>query len=264
MDETVPRDPLKIRKSAFGRTSLFVPSNSVLIREVQCMGGVSRFHNASVFHMHKMETQKDVCCWHCCESFENEPYKLPRLYDPVEKIYHVYGHFCSPNCAKAHILETTSFDKGQHLNVFTRMMRDIYDVKESITESPPRIALQKFGGPFDIKTFRSMKNNCIIRKPPFVSYCMVVEEKLPTSSISENFDISSFKKADDEENDISQPQTEAMFDKFLKNKKESPPETMDVVKPSVGRKRKETGATSSNINTLARYAKKQNQPEVSS
>ena len=49
-----------------------------------------------------------------------------------------------------------------------------------------------------------------------------------------------------------------MFDKFIKNKKESQKDTLEVPKATIGRKRKETAETSSNINTLARYTKKQN------
>ena len=48
MDEVIPKNPSTIRKSAFGRTSLFIPSSDVLLREIQCMGGVSRHENAKL------------------------------------------------------------------------------------------------------------------------------------------------------------------------------------------------------------------------
>ena len=43
-----------------------------------------------------------------------------------------------------------------------------------------------FGGPFDIETFRNQKNVCYIVHPPFVSYCMLIEERQPIESIGES------------------------------------------------------------------------------
>ena len=63
------------------------------------------------------------------------------------------------------------------MNVFVRMLREIYGITTSITESPPRLALKQFGGPFDIESFRLQSNVCYVVTPPFVSYCMLIEEK---------------------------------------------------------------------------------------
>ena len=71
------------------------------------------------------------------------------------------------------------------MNVFVRLCREIYGIDRAIIESPPRIALQMFGGPFDIETFRTEKNICELVTPPFVSYCMLIEERLPTESMGE-------------------------------------------------------------------------------
>ena len=71
------------------------------------------------------------------------------------------------------------------MNAFNRMMREIYNVHDNITEAPPRLALQKFGGPFDIEIARKQQNVCAMVSPPFVSYCMLVEERLPMTDIGE-------------------------------------------------------------------------------
>ena len=118
MDECLPRPnnlpPISIRKSAFGRTNLFLNSQSTLFREVKCSAPtMTRQANASLFHMHdtndmilneqenneeareKLQNkQKNMVCWHCCHPFETEGFRLPRSYDPAEKLYHVYGWFC--------------------------------------------------------------------------------------------------------------------------------------------------------------------------
>ena len=262
MDEVIPKHPSTIRKSAFGRTSLFIPSSDVLLREIQCMGGVSRHENASIYHMHDVQDKK-VACWHCCEMFEGSSLQIPRLYDPVEKVYHVYGNFCSANCGKAYIIENSTYDRGQHLNVFVRMLREVYGIKKKVVEAPPRISLDKFGGPFNIKTFRTMKNICSICKPPFVSYCMVVQERSGSAAADnhELFKGSSLQQNEDE--DISNIPSVPMYEDFLKQKTTGNSEEMNdqvvnkgpplTTAPVRRKRKKEKDTSSSNVNTLANY-----------
>lgn len=258
MDEVIPRGHSTIRKSAFGRTSLFIPSTNVLLREVQCMGGVSRFEHVSIYHMHNTEGKK-VDCWHCCESYDGQTFNIPRLYDPVEKVYHVYGSFCSPNCGKAYILENSTYDRGQHLNTFVRMLREVYGITEKVIEAPPRISLSKFGGPFNIETFRTMKNICCINKPPFVSYCMVVEERTPSKATDKHELFTSKSVEENTDEDISDLPSKPLYEDFLKNKQEKTQETENETKanPPKTRKRKEPASkTTQPINTLAMYTGK--------
>ena len=80
------------------------------------MGGITRYDTANVYHLlPEAHKSASVCCWHCCEYIQNprEIVPLPRLYDPAERLFHVYGATCSPGCAKAYILEHTTFDRGQ-------------------------------------------------------------------------------------------------------------------------------------------------------
>ena len=181
-------DAMMIRKSAFGRTNLFMNTTGNVFREVKCTSSISRQPTASIFHMHPcstMETDPSSVCWHCCESFETSGIRLPRLFDTFERIFHVYGWFCSPCCGKAYILEHTTFDRGQQMSVFAQMLRQVYNITENIVEAPPRIALKKFGGLLDIDDFRKQTNICQVRTPPFVSYCMLIEERQPIASIGE-------------------------------------------------------------------------------
>ena len=178
MDELPPQPSRLIRKSAHGRTQLFLPSTSALLREVKCMGGIQRYDTANVYHvLPDVYKEGASCCWHCCEALrECEPsIPIPRLYDSSERLFHVYGATCSLGCAKAYILEHTTFDRGQHLNVLVKMARDVYGHHDVIVETPPRPALRRFGGAFD-PTTRRQRATCRIVEPPFVSYCMLVEE----------------------------------------------------------------------------------------
>ena len=179
------RAPRLIRKTSHGRTNLFIPDTSVVFREVKCMGGVEKRGSFSIYHVLE-EAWKDprVVCWHCCENVGNSKaaVPIPRVYDHSENAYHVFGKTCSPSCAKAYVLEHTTFDRGQRLNVLSKMLKDVYEVEGVVKEAPPRASLKRFGGPFDVN--RELRAECKLIEPPFVSYCMVVEEHVGEDSLS--------------------------------------------------------------------------------
>lgn len=243
MNDLPPRPPNLIRKASYGRTELFLPSESHILREVKCMGGITRYDAANVYHLlpeayKKASKDRPVCCWHCCETIDKatEIVPLPRMYDATERLYHVYGATCSPGCAKAYILEHTTFDRGQHLNVLTKMLREVFNMTDPITETPPRPALQRFGGVFDPKKLRRPAE-CRILEPPFVSYCMLVEEKNRTEpTLTElprpppNDDVLQVEEADT----FDEPQPPAMYDSFLANPSRPDP------RPVTSRKRPPT------------------------
>ena len=158
-----------VRKSAFGRTQLFLPSTTEIIREVKCMGGVAKRDTVAVYHMlGDARLEPGACCWHCTEDIpeENSVVPLPRVYDSSEGVFHTYGRTCSPGCAKAYILEHTSFDRGQHLNVLVKMLREVYGFTDPVVETPPRAGLKRFGGVFDTK-----KTNQRVRKSTWTRSC---------------------------------------------------------------------------------------------
>lgn len=283
MNETVKKDPMMIRKSAFGRTNLFLKSTSVLLREIKSSTSTfTRNASCSVFHTHSTcsaEQTKSVC-WHCCHEIENQEKSLrvPRLYDNTERLYHVFGWFCTPSCAKAYILEHSSFDRGYQMNVFLRMLREVYGITEPITEAPPRLALRMFGGPFDIETFRSQTNICAMLEPPFVSYCMLVEERLPMPEIGEKAPGSESSRGSVRglrrpeggskilmSDDISTPPNESMYQKFMQtqtttdklqnNSTDQTTSTTTSTSQSNKRQKKETTGKSASESGLARFRK---------
>lgn len=164
-----------IRKTAHGRTQLFLNEPNTLFREVKCMGGVVKRDAASVFHnMQASPASEDGACWHCCEPLAAAAaFPIPRLHDHAAQEYHVYGMTCSPACAKAFIIEHTTFDRGYRLNVLSKMMSDVYGIPGTIKEAPPRPALKRFGG---MLSPEPVVPRCRMVEPPFVSYSMLVEE----------------------------------------------------------------------------------------
>lgn len=260
MDEILPRPnnapPISIRKSAFGRTNLFLNSSGTVFREVKCSAStMARQASASIYHMHDCNnlqdtTKKSIVCWHCCHPFETQGFRLPRSYDASERVYHVYGWFCSANCCKAYILEHATFDRGYQMNVFVRMLREVYGIDSGIVESPPRISLKMFGGPFDIETFRKQTNVCFIVTPPFVSYCMLIEERQPIESIGETstrgFQRGTVKGLRRPESgtvsatldDFGSPHDEGLYSNFLKTKDDVPDEEPSSKKQKTTREKK--------------------------
>jgi len=166
-----------IRKAAYGRTELFLPSKGTILREVKCMGGFGKQGRANIYHVLPAiyDDGRTVSCWHCCEQIRDTTTGIPLPRTLEHGVYYVYGITCSPGCAKAYILEHTSFDRGQQLNVLTHMLREVYGITDAVLETPPRASLRRFGGPFD--PLHPPKTECKIVQPPFVSYCMLVEER---------------------------------------------------------------------------------------
>lgn len=178
------------------------------------------------------EKPDNCVCWHCCHSYEGSGFRLPRIYDPSENVYHVYGWYCSANCAKAYVLEHSTFDRGYQMNIFVRMLRDVYGIDCTVNEAPPRMSLNMFGGPFDINNFRNQTNVCITITPPFVSYCMLIEERQPLKNVGEQTEVvkrgtvrglrrpSEQPSASHDGEDITQPQIDGLYASFLSDRKE--------------------------------------------
>ena len=209
----------RIRKSAYGRSKLFLPTQNAIVREVKCMGGVAQYENACLYHvLPALLARPDVGCWHCCEPVGDCAIPIPRLYDSVDEVYHVYGATCSPGCCKAYIMEHTSFDRGNHLNVLVRMLREVYGVTSPVMQTPPRAALRRFGGDFD--PCAAVTTRCLLTEPPFVSYCMLVSESQAEVMTSLSF------PAQEEPDTLQEPAPPGLFDAFVETHEPCP-----VVRP---------------------------------
>lgn len=169
-----------VRKSSYGRTTIFLSEDSVALREFKSTGGIRVQESASVYHtlpsLESAHASGELCCWHCCEPIpaRSTLFPIPRFYDTSDRLYHVYGATCSPGCAKAYVIEHSSFDRGKQLSTLTNMLRVVYGIEGKIVETPPRPSLRRFGGPFDPRQIA--RSSCSLVQPPFVSYCMIVDE----------------------------------------------------------------------------------------
>ena len=211
-----------IRKTAYGRTQLFLPSATDTLREIRSKSAVRRVGTASVFHVLERPSTP-VCCWHCCEVIgTDDPVPIPRCYDSTDGVFHVFGATCSPACAKAYVIEHSSFDRGKHLATLSMMFRDAYGIHAPVVETPPRASLRKFGGPF--YPVHTRPTECRQIEPPFVSYTMIVEERDMQHA-------EEFERATVSEEITTEPPPESMFDAFVEQRASFEPPTPAAREP---------------------------------
>jgi hypothetical protein len=114
-------------------------------------------------------SKKSDCFWDTCD-FDNPPIYIPKHY--INGTYHVYGCFCSPECAVAYLMKedidrSAKFERYQLLN---DLYSKIYGHKKGIPEaSDPRYLLDKYLGNLSIKEYRTLlrsgKMFLVIDKP---------------------------------------------------------------------------------------------------
>lgn len=171
-------------------------------------------------------TKADISCWHCCEKLDGDDhFPIPRAYDVCENAFHVVGATCGPSCAKAYLLEHSTFDRGHSLSLLHRMMYDVYGSSDQVIPTPPRAALKRFGGPFSPQCNKAA---CLIVEPPFISYHMLAEEHLPECREvqPDTMDVS-VEDADS----LSEPPPPGMFADYVAKRAQTAAETTEP-KPS--------------------------------
>jgi hypothetical protein len=121
-----------------------------------------KIHN---INNNKIEWMKktDTNCWWCCHKFDTIPIGLPEKY--INDTFHLYGCFCSFNCAQAYNLNTNDnkiWEIYSLLNFLKKKICDLNNIQyknyDYICSAPPRQSLNIFGGPMTIDDFRNSLN----------------------------------------------------------------------------------------------------------
>lgn len=112
---------------------------------------------------------KSDCFWCTCP-FDNPPCFIPKCY--LKETYHVYGCFCSPECASAFLMDenidsSTKFERYYLLN---HIYGSIYNYTKNIKPSPsPFYMLDKYYGNMTIQEYRALMSDerlfLIVDKP---------------------------------------------------------------------------------------------------
>ena len=110
-------------------------------------------------HLNNINDKKSACFW-CTYEFDNPSIYIPKHY--IKESYHVYGCFCSPECATAYLMEENidSSTKFERYHLLNHIYSKIYDYKKNIKPAPkPYYMLEKFYGNLNIQEYRSLLKN---------------------------------------------------------------------------------------------------------
>ena len=120
-------------------------------------------------HTNNLSDKKSACFWCTCD-FDNPPVYVPKHY--IKDSYHVYGCFCSPECATAYLMEENidSSVKFERYHLLNHIYSKIYNYTKNIKPAPnPYYMLNKFYGNLSIQEYRALLKNerlfLIVDKP---------------------------------------------------------------------------------------------------
>lgn len=120
----------------------------------------------------------DIACFWCSHKFSTPPCFIPQKYH--NGVYHVYGNFCSYNCAAAYNISLDDYRTWDRHALMQKLYSEISDSTEQIVPAPSRLTLKLFGGPLSIEEFRHDSIACEKEyryiMPPMMPVVGVVEQ----------------------------------------------------------------------------------------
>lgn len=126
----------------------------------------------------RLPDSTDVACFWDCHAFRGQPCVIPVSIE--EGIWRVYGNFCSPECAAAHLFNER-LDSSVQWERYALLNRLYADGEQSVRLAPPRTILRLFGGMLDVSEFRAIvdgrKMRVDVMTPPMISIIQVMDTK---------------------------------------------------------------------------------------
>jgi hypothetical protein len=107
-------------------------------------------------HINNISDKKSACFW-CTYDFDTPPIYIPKYF--LKDSYHVYGCFCSPECATAYLMEENidTSSKFERYHLLNHIYSKIYDYKKNVKPSPnPFYMLDKYYGNLNIQEYRAL------------------------------------------------------------------------------------------------------------
>lgn len=107
-------------------------------------------------HSNNISDKKSACFW-CSHDFDNPSIYIPKQF--IRGVYQVYGCFCSPECAVAHLMSENidSSIKFERYHLMNHIYSNIYEYKQNIKPAPdPHYMLEKFYGNLTIQEYRML------------------------------------------------------------------------------------------------------------
>ena len=133
----------------------------------------------------------DVACLFCCHSFKETPWGIPYKYK--DGIFQLFGNFCLPNCALAHILQTYKDDDSlwEKVALLNLLYFKVYGKYKNLQPSFDKMALIMFGGTLEIDVYRNIistnEKTYSIEFPPCNTIIPMLEEIYKKSALSNTF-----------------------------------------------------------------------------
>lgn len=123
----------------------------------------------------------DKRCWWCHHTFDSAPCFIPeKCYNGT---YHIYGNFCSYNCAATYNVEIINDYKVSERYT---LIKQLYNILNGTKEEEVKLAddwrsLKIYGGSKKIENLRENNNTCekesLIKMPPLSYIVPVLEEE---------------------------------------------------------------------------------------
>lgn len=120
-------------------------------------------------HINSVPDSKSACFW-CTYDFDNPPVYIPKFL--MKGTYHVYGCFCSPECAVGHLMneKIDSSSKFERYSLLNNLYNKVFEYNKNIKPAPdPHYFLERFCGNLTIQEYRHLlKSNrlfLIVDKP---------------------------------------------------------------------------------------------------
>jgi len=107
-------------------------------------------------HINNISDKKSACFWCTCD-FDTPCIYIPKHF--IKESYHVYGCFCTPECATAYLMEENidTSCKFERYHLLNHIYSKIYDYKKNIKPAPnPFYMLDKYYGNCNIQEYRSL------------------------------------------------------------------------------------------------------------
>lgn len=183
-------------------------------QENDIIGGISHektmlIINTKLQHLSKELYSDDIrhknsACFWCTYDFDSEVVHIPKY--NMNGTYHVYGCFCSPQCATAHLMseKVDSSIKFERYQLINNLYAGIYNYKNSIKPAPnPYYVLEKYYGSLTINEYRDLMNTnrhmVVIDKPMTHIFPELYEDNddfiVSKRTIPKNNDVYSVRKS---------------------------------------------------------------------
>lgn len=109
-----------------------------------------------LLHINSVPDSNAACFW-CTYNFDNPPVYIPKMY--LKNSYHVYGCYCSPECATAYLMNENldSSSKFERYSFLNTIYNNVYGYSKNIKPAPdPHYLLDKFFGNLSIQEYRAL------------------------------------------------------------------------------------------------------------